>query len=418
MSATVGGLEQGTGLENRKLAITTAFVILISSFVYRIGIYDTNGNVLRLQSQSVKIQTSVNDTESLSLTDYDVNNTSNSASFEVVFEGTSDFITKLRMKHQQKIDNPPQHCVMNINTIAAAQQSNNKPGERIRGQTCGSLKALVDNELNGTESCLTLRQQESVCCPSSTDSQCQFCEGGIIDLDLVPPDTGGNSCRAVKVMAAKISNESTSCTIIQQQERACCPEELSPVNSSMSEFRPLQTSHLSSNHCTFCEDAVMDPDIELDSVRIYNRAIKYDWIARNLPAAASRYSTSENDSCQFTAMEFLPTRQTLNAALSRRTFLTPYFTAEQCKRFTFPATTDARADDCSDQFFKGTLFRPLTSFDDCIEQSRLNITISTVANAPSPLLRTFDDSLGGLLPPPPNLLYATNVIISKVRCEL
>lgn len=399
------------GLANRKLAITAAVVLVLSSFVYRTFIYDTNGAALRLQSEAVKVQTSINDTESLLHNNYDLY-TNNSSSFEVVFEGTSDLISKLRMKHQQKMNNPPRHCVMNMNTILAAQQS-----RRIRGQTCGSLKALVGNELNGTESCLILQKQESVCCPSSTDGQCQFCERGIVDLDFVPPDAGGNSCRAIKVMAAKFLNGDSTCPLLQEQERACCPEESSHANTSkLSGFRSLQTSHISSNHCNFCEEAVMDPDLELDSLRIYNRAINYDWIGRGLPAAEfQRYSTSENDSCKFTAMEFSPTEETLNTALRQRTFLTPYFTAEQCKQISFPMSSDTTSDDCSDQFFHGTLFRPVTSFDDCIEQSRLNMTISTMGNAPSPLLRTFNDSLGGLLPPPPNVLYATNVIISKVR---
>ena len=411
-----------SGLANRKMVIAGALVLLVSIFVHHRIM-----TMLHLQSQSLKqLQTSIYDGYSLRLSSDDTKTTNLPTSYEVAFEGTSDFLSKLRMKHQRNMDNPPQHCVMNINTIAASQRSKNiiVPSGRTGVQTCGSVKTMADNEVNGSDMCTVLQKQESVCCPSSIENPCEFCEeAGIYNLDLVPPDTGGHSCRSVKVMAAQQVNGSGVCTVLKNQESACCPQQGnvgSPATTARSRFSQSTSntsSYTASNHCPFCEGSVM-ADYELDSLRIYNRAINYDWIGRSLPAAESRYSKSEDDSCEFTSMEFSPTEQTLKAALNMKTFLTPYSTAEQCKLFSYYTTRDDSADDCSGTLFRGTLFRRATTLDECLEQSidkGLNMTISTMANAPAPLLRTFNDSLGSVLPPPPNILYATNVIISEVR---
>ncbi|KAL7431139.1 hypothetical protein ACHAXM_002590 [Skeletonema potamos] len=58
-----------------------------------------------------------------------------------------------------------------------------------------------------------------------TATECTFCKGGILNLDLVVPETGGNSCGSIKSMATKEENETTICAILQKEERVCCPTE-------------------------------------------------------------------------------------------------------------------------------------------------------------------------------------------------
>ena len=61
----------------------------------------------------------------------------------------------------------------------------------------------------------------------SSGEQCSFCEGegkgGIPDLDLEVPNTGGNTCGLIKSMAAREVNGSDICVTIQKKERLCCP---------------------------------------------------------------------------------------------------------------------------------------------------------------------------------------------------
>mmetsp|Transcript_6559 Transcript_6559/g.9951 ORF Transcript_6559/g.9951 Transcript_6559/m.9951 type:complete len:106 (-) Transcript_6559:116-433(-) len=56
----------------------------------------------------------------------------------------------------------------------------------------------------------------------SSGEQCIFCEGGIFNLDLLVPDTGGNTCGSIQSMAAAHVNGSDTCTIIQKAESVCC----------------------------------------------------------------------------------------------------------------------------------------------------------------------------------------------------
>jgi hypothetical protein len=59
----------------------------------------------------------------------------------------------------------------------------------------------------------------------SHEEQCSFCEGegGISNLDLEVPNTGGNTCRSIKKMAAREVNGSTICATLKKEESACCP---------------------------------------------------------------------------------------------------------------------------------------------------------------------------------------------------
>jgi len=47
----------------------------------------------------------------------------------------------------------------------------------------------------------------------------------------------------------------------------------------------------------------------------------------------------------------------------------------------------------------------------------IHLTVSTMAEAPSSLLRSFPGSLRGILPPPPTVVYSVNAILAKERCS-
>eukprot|EP00984_Skeletonema_dohrnii_P013681 scaffold5685_cov109-Skeletonema_dohrnii-CCMP3373.AAC.1 len=58
----------------------------------------------------------------------------------------------------------------------------------------------------------------------SSGEQCIFCEGGIVNLVLLVPDTGGNTCGSIQSMAFEHVNGSGTCSIIQKAESVCCLE--------------------------------------------------------------------------------------------------------------------------------------------------------------------------------------------------
>ena len=61
--------------------------------------------------------------------------------------------------------------------------------------------------------------------PETAASQCSFCDGErvIPNLDLVVPQTGGNTCRSIKSMADGEMRGSATCAILQKEESVCCP---------------------------------------------------------------------------------------------------------------------------------------------------------------------------------------------------
>jgi hypothetical protein len=86
--------------------------------------------------------------------------------------------------------------------------------------TCGSMKAKAAREVNGTDACNILQKEERFCCP-----QCTFCNEKIIpNLNLIIPQTGGNTCSSIKLLAVKEYNGTDTCKIIQEKENVCCPE--------------------------------------------------------------------------------------------------------------------------------------------------------------------------------------------------
>lgn len=62
--------------------------------------------------------------------------------------------------------------------------------------------------------------------PAATGSvgKCSFCEKGMTDVDLIPPDTGGKDCAEVKGLADEYDAGSDMCDTIQKEQSVCCPE--------------------------------------------------------------------------------------------------------------------------------------------------------------------------------------------------
>ncbi len=121
------------------------------------------------------------------------------------------------------------------------------------GNTCSSIKLLAVKEYKRTDACKIIQKEENVCCsePESNlalnespspnnhlrtkeNQECTFCEGKadiIPSLDLVVPNTGGNTCRSIKSMAAREVIGSTICATLKKEERVCCPVVDSPQNT-------------------------------------------------------------------------------------------------------------------------------------------------------------------------------------------
>mmetsp|Transcript_39040 Transcript_39040/g.57588 ORF Transcript_39040/g.57588 Transcript_39040/m.57588 type:complete len:675 (-) Transcript_39040:957-2981(-) len=107
------------------------------------------------------------------------------------------------------------------------------------GQTCAQVKANADEETNGSAICDILQEVESSCCPEPT-AACTFCEEGISNPELVPPDTGGQTCAQIGLLAADDTEGSGTCTTIQAVESACCPqsESCAPLDPNPYTFEP------------------------------------------------------------------------------------------------------------------------------------------------------------------------------------
>jgi hypothetical protein len=60
---------------------------------------------------------------------------------------------------------------------------------------------------------------------SGSVGKCSFCEKGMTNLDLIPPDTGGKDCAEVKGLADEYAEGSDMCDTIQKEQSVCCPEQ-------------------------------------------------------------------------------------------------------------------------------------------------------------------------------------------------
>ena len=83
---------------------------------------------------------------------------------------------------------------------------------------------------------------QSVTTPTSS---CTFCENGIPDENLIPPDAGGGTCGEIKALTERESANSFLCSILKQPESSCCPP----------------SSVIDNTPCSFCEDGIPDPDL-------------------------------------------------------------------------------------------------------------------------------------------------------------
>jgi len=136
------------------------------------------------------------------------------------------------------------------------------------GNTCGSIQLMAAKEVNGSEICATLQKEEGVCCPGpepasqqgpvhqrSEESivrnrpaheqvgasqpekkgssekeevlertKCTFCKGGFPNPDMIVPQTGGNTCCSIQMLAVEEYNATDTCEILRKQENVCCPE--------------------------------------------------------------------------------------------------------------------------------------------------------------------------------------------------
>jgi len=111
------------------------------------------------------------------------------------------------------------------------------------GQTCGAVKEISADNVNGSAICNIIQIEETVCCPKLIANPCTFCEDGIPDEDSMPESAGGATCGEVKALTIKESADSVICSILQQPESSCCPPPPPPPD----------------NPCLFCEGGMPDP---------------------------------------------------------------------------------------------------------------------------------------------------------------
>eukprot|EP00986_Skeletonema_menzelii_P005396 scaffold1951_cov137-Skeletonema_menzelii.AAC.4 len=55
-------------------------------------------------------------------------------------------------------------------------------------------------------------------------TECTFCKGGIPKPEMVVPQTGGNTCGSIQLLAVKDYSGTGTCEILREQESVCCPE--------------------------------------------------------------------------------------------------------------------------------------------------------------------------------------------------
>jgi hypothetical protein len=77
--------------------------------------------------------------------------------------------------------------------------------------------------------------------PAATGSvvgKCSFCEKGMTNVDLIPPDTGGKDCAEVKGLADEYDAGSVMCDTIQKEQSVCCPGSTYPYDSPTANEEP------------------------------------------------------------------------------------------------------------------------------------------------------------------------------------
>ena len=103
-----------------------------------------------------------------------------------------------------------------------------------------------------------------------------------------------------------------------------------------------------------------------EKVEVFNRAIEYDWIGKDIPAVEPSWSNPDHQgSCNLVGLAFPPTKGTLHAALHQMTYISSFYTVSQCKS-TFKWESDAPTS-CSGIKFGGTL--GADTEQGCLEES-------------------------------------------------
>eukprot|EP00986_Skeletonema_menzelii_P012608 scaffold6997_cov151-Skeletonema_menzelii.AAC.1 len=102
------------------------------------------------------------------------------------------------------------------------------------GQTCGEVQQLAAGHPNGDAICDSIQAIESTCCPSAPADPCSFCEGGVYDLAVVVPETGGQTCGEIQQSAASHITGDALCNTIQSVERHCCPNMAAELADNLS----------------------------------------------------------------------------------------------------------------------------------------------------------------------------------------
>ena len=108
------------------------------------------------------------------------------------------------------------------------------------GQTCAQVELLASSDNEGSATCEVIQAVESFCCPPTPGDSCSFCEDGLTDPDAVPPDTGGQTCAQIQELAADDNEGSDTCTTIQAVESICCPQiqSCAPLDPNPYTFEP------------------------------------------------------------------------------------------------------------------------------------------------------------------------------------
>ena len=86
-----------------------------------------------------------------------------------------------------------------------AQQNNTSPQNAVQVKAEGKI----------------LQPPPTIASSPGAGERCTFCEKGIPTPNLLVPQTGGNTCGSVKLLAAREVNGGDACTIIQKEERVC-----------------------------------------------------------------------------------------------------------------------------------------------------------------------------------------------------
>ena len=109
------------------------------------------------------------------------------------------------------------------------------PSPEFNGATCKDAVLFAETYDDTDESCPEFRLVlEPFCCPSVALT-CSICQGPTLLDDLEIPDTDGVTCGQLALVMFGYEATSANCTIIQDVEEFCCPDEYDPTTST---YRP------------------------------------------------------------------------------------------------------------------------------------------------------------------------------------